>query len=204
MKLPRSGGFILAGVLAVISGCSNDSSNAPPRTVAAAEIENGTISVVGALGLPLGTVSEVEAVVMEQVAPEKGAALGTSYVLRVEQLAGRRLAHPPTLRFRVAALTRVVLARNEPELRELLAKLVKSGAPLAILPGTVETTEDPPMSPTEAEALRASYVGSRHRLVVFETAGYVGTPAALPDDAALLFGGPPFGFVTHLVVLAAR
>lgn len=195
---------MLAGVLAVFSGCSGDTSNAPPRTIAAAAIENGTVSVVGALGLPLGTVSEVEAVVVEQVAPEKGAAPGTSYMLRVEQLAGRRLAHPPPLRFRVAALTRVVLARNEPELRELLAKLVKSGAPLAIRPGSVETAEDPRMSAIEAEALRASYVGSRHRLVVYETAGFVGTPDALPDDAALLHGDRAFGFETHLVVLAAR
>ena len=56
------------------------------------------------------------------------------------------------------------------------------------------------LSAAEVKAFERDYVGSRHKLYVYEMAGYTGMPSPLRGMNAR--GGVGFGFSTDLVVVA--
>ncbi len=70
--------------------------------------------------------------------------------------------------------------------------------------GAMTYVDTAPMTKVEADRFLSSYVGSRHRLLVYETAEFAGTPDGLPDDLGYLHSNRRFGFEPYLVVLAER
>ncbi|MGH8016892.1 MAG: hypothetical protein ACREIA_01165 [Opitutaceae bacterium] len=59
------------------------------------------------------------------------------------------------------------------------------------------------MTEAEAEAYERNHLGSRHRLVVYETGIFQGRPYPFPDDL-MPWAAPPYRFVTRLIVSAER
>lgn len=142
-------------------------------------------SVIGALGIPLGTVAEIRASVVA------GSETGTkqhdgSYLLRVTEIDGRPIAVAPVLEFSVPSFVQVKLANDDFGLYEL-----KTG------------TKAGELDSVEIKKLQKGYVGKQVRLVVYETGGYSGIPSNLPKDV-MAWSDRGFGFSTSLVVLAER
>lgn len=201
MQLLQPGWSLLAIILAVTSGCSHDTSTAPPRTIAATEIGNGTVAVVGALGLPLGTVCEVEGRVVELFS-QGGEKLRVGYALEIESVNGRSPTPKPILHFTVAGgFNNATVAPSPGELEAMLHRFGKEGRVIveeaALTTGLVWT-------PEQIEEARRTYVGSRHRLVVYEQGRFGGTPSELPRDVAHQGSPFRFGFHSELVVLGER
>lgn len=184
-----------------------------PRIVTAKELNEGTAVIIGDLGVPLITAVEIVATVEEELSPylEKpdGRPIPTgTYVLKVEEINGKKLAEPQTLRFFLSHAMNVAVAPNEAELDELL----KSLASLANDPGfQADLNSDGKRffpnirNVADAAAYRQSYVGSRHRLVVYEEARQDGEPAILPPDSwSWGVGVDHKRFETYLCVLRER
>ena len=141
--------------------------------------------VIGALGIPLGTVAEIRASVVA------GSETGTkqhdgSYLLRVTEVDGRPIAAAPVLEFSIRPFVQVKLANNDFGLYEL-----KTG------------TKAGELDSVEIRKLQKGCVGKQVRLVVYETGGYSGIPSNLPKDV-MAWSDRGFGFSTSLVVLAER
>lgn len=185
-------------VLAVLSGamllgCSSIArpilcSDASPSSAPATQPTLKSLSehpVVGLLGLPLGTVTNIQATIIA------GSELGQKYydgiyLLRVTQVAERSMEKPIIIEFNAPSYMNVKLARDLAELYEM-----KTGKKIGQLDSKT------------AAALEKDYVGTSRRLLVYETGGYSGIPQNLPRD---IFPWQDRGFVfsTSLIVLAER
>lgn len=173
-----------------------------PLSVTTDAISKGEVIVRGVLGKPLGTFVEIEAVVVKRVrefpyVPE------VSYELRIEKIDGRVVEQQITAPFSVIGMTEIKVASSPSELEKLLAEL-QAGHRLRVDLTKQELTDAPPISAAEAEAIRRDYVGSRHKLVVFETAQFFGVPGDLPVDCGYLLAPGGFRFEAHLIVAAER
>lgn len=186
----------------VMMGCARASKEGS-SIVAAPELTSGAAKILGALGKPLGTVMEIEAVVVSERENNTMVA-GTIFVLRVDKVDGAPIARPVNLRFKVEGKTVIKVAPGESELTKLLTDMQTPGGTMRIDPLVPMFVEGPTITPAEAEAIRANYVGSRHRLVVYETGVFWGMPDNLPPDGESFISSQRFGFHSHLVVLAQR
>jgi hypothetical protein len=140
---------------------------------------------VGVLGLPLGTVARIRAVVVAgRDLHDKGHS--AQFLLRVTEVNGRELADQPLCEFGVPAFLRKNLARTHDELYEM-----KHGKKAGELSGK------------QMEALERGYVGREFTLDAYETGGFSGIPKNMPDDV-MQWQDRGFGFHTSLVVLAER
>lgn len=148
-----------------------------PSSVRAEEL-GGTIQVIGKLQQPIGTVVQIEATIVDgetlRMKQYEGA-----YLLRVESVAGKRLAGSPVLRFEPSGSG---LAADSLALYES-----KHGKK----PG--------PLSSDEIRELKKGYVGQRLTLLVYETGAFGGIPKNLPPE--LIWQDTAFEFSTRLVVL---
>ncbi|MGH8018663.1 MAG: hypothetical protein ACREIA_10275 [Opitutaceae bacterium] len=193
----RALAFVAAACGTVVC-CGGEQASIEPVEIPANKLRAGKGVVIGELGLPLGTVAEIEAtvvdggpsgmwVVLPKTTPEMHI-----FALSVERVNGRALSEPKILEFQVLPAAAsfpygVTLAPKRMQLSELLQSRIEEGA----------------MTEAEAEAFRHTYMGSRHRLVVSEAGIFHGRPADLPDDAPI-WAVPRFHFTTRLVVLAKR
>ena len=159
--------------------------------VTASSLRNNAAVVVGDLGLSLGTPAEIEATVAEKLSPFTSERTG--FLLRVEKVNGKELKEPPTLEFYARSLSMAKLAGDDSKLEELLRELQEPGNGLV----------SKPLSQAEAEAFKRNYVGSRHKLAVYEAASFDGIPAKLPDGC-MIWADHAFGFHTYLVVMVER
>jgi hypothetical protein len=164
---PRPGGVAVARV-------------APPATTAPA-----AQPPVGALGLPMGTVARVRALVVSgRDLRDKGHQ--GEFLLRVTHVNRRELDDKPLCEFGVPAFLRKNLAQTYFELYEL-----KRGKQARELTDRQE------------DALERGYVGKEFILDAYETGGFSGIPRNMPDDVPL-WQDRGFGFRTSLVVVAER
>jgi len=199
----KTGVKTVAGViLLLLVGC------AAPRVQPAlpiADFEAGNTVLVGRLGRPLGTVCRVEVVVVEVPPKMKTFGdMGRHYGLRVDKVDGKALDRPVISRFEVnPGGTLVKLAPNDLALDHLISTMSRSGEHWTVTEDG-ELTKAQPVSPEEAERLRVGYVGSRHTLLVYETAEYWGRPKDIPEKYGFVFSVPhDFHLAAHLVVFAA-
>lgn len=141
--------------------------------------------VIGLLGLPLGTVTNVHATIIAGSELRLKAYDGL-YLLRVTAVDGHRLGKAATLEFTVPSFANVRLARDPLALYEL-----KTG------------NKKDQLRAGEIAELERGYVGSERSLMVYETGGYSGIPNNLPRDIPS-WQDHSFSFTTSLVVLMER
>jgi hypothetical protein len=142
-------------------------------------------SVIGKLGLPLGTTVEIEAEVVS------GRSLRLKeyfslYLLRVTHVNGKELETAPLMRFSSPSFASVELANHTFALYEL-----KHGAKAKSL------------ASSQIEKLEKGYVGKKVRLIVYEVGGFHGIPNQLPNDVPV-WADAAFHFETTLSVLRSR
>jgi len=160
---------------------SQETAKAPPLTVD----ELMQRPVIGELGLPLGTATEIQAgIVSGDSLNEKGFEL--LYLLNVTHVGGKKLDRPRMLEFSVPGFTGVKLANHTFGLYEL-----KHGKKA----GSLDSAQ--------IKTLEQGYVGKTVRLVVYEVGDFSGVPHELPKDVPV-WAGRTFHFSTSLVVLADR
>ena len=153
---------------------------APPATTAPS-----VQPPIGALGIPLGTVVDIRAVVVAGESLRMKQYQG-EYLLRVTHVDGRALAEPRLCEFGVPAFLRKNLAHTPFELYEM-----KHGR-------RARELDD-----KEIARLERGYVGKEFKLTVYETGQFGGIPKNWPADVPL-WADVGFGFSTSLVVLAER
>jgi hypothetical protein len=181
---PIASSLISTLLVIAATGCTRDDKPAIPATRPTA-VSLTERPVVGALGIELGTVSEIRAIVIA------GNQLRTkqyqgSYLLRVTDVDGRALTKPRLMEFSIPSFTRVKLASDAFGLYELKTG-IKAG----------------PLDSKQIAEIEKGYVGKEMRLVVYETGRYSGIPANLPKDVPV-WQDHAFEFSTSLVVLAER
>lgn len=139
--------------------------------------------IVGGLGITLGTVCEIEVTIIDGDAL-RVKELSGSFLMKVQSVNGVPLQKPWTTGFGHFS------ADQEETLPTGNFGLYKKehGKPAKVLDSA------------EIELLKKGYVGSRHRLVVYESGGYEGLPANMPRDVVRVahFG---FGFRTDVTIL---
>lgn len=140
--------------------------------------------LLGQLGLPLGTVATIDAVVTSGDETRVKAHQGL-YLLTVTHVNGKPLEKPPLMRFAVDSL---FTTPNLPHLKQsLLFGANKEGGNTA----------------ASQKEIEKEYVAKTRRLVVYESGGYAGIPDNLAKGVPLAgAAGFKFGFSTSLTVLA--
>jgi hypothetical protein len=187
--------FLLLTAYAVNACTSPAATPAPAPTTAGAPktVDMATISVadlnsrpvVGELGVPLGTVVEVEAtVVAGRELRVKG--LSSLYLLEVTHVNGRSLTEPQMMEFAVPPWISASLANDNLDLHEM-----KTGQKAGSLDGDA------------IEELERGYVGKRVRVAVYEVGRFTGIPRNLPDDVPV-WADVGFWFRSSLIVVAER
>jgi hypothetical protein len=171
-----------------------------PQTVTVQDIRSGRASVIGVLGVQLGTVVEIVARVSHSRA--SGGKQVSGYVLEIETIDGEPTREKPILAFAVAAGSAARLAATENELDGLVRDLVTPGKRTEVVDGQVIEAE--PISRAEADSFRKAYVGSRHKIIAYEYGTFDGAPANVPKDYGYLLPLSPFGIRTQLRVLGER
>lgn len=177
MKVP----YLLAIGLLVFSGSLLAQNETVETPITLEELHRR--QVLGQLGLPLGTVATIDAVVTSGDETRAKVYQGR-YLLTVTHVNGKPLEKPPVMRFVVDRLSYTV---NLPhDTKSLLAAKQNEGNPVA-----------------NQKEIEKEYVGKTHRLVVYEEGGYAGIPDNLPKGVPLA-GAAGFGFrfSTSLTVLA--
>jgi hypothetical protein len=140
------------------------------------------VAIVGQLGVPLGTVVEIDATIIA------GSSLGrkgldSEYLLKVSKVGSKSVAQPPICQFHPSPFEKVNLARDDFSLHEL-----KTGRKTGKL------------SAAQIEALQRGYVGKTYRLIVYEEGVFSGVPANLPENYPV-WADRGFGFRSYLMVL---
>ncbi|HPF38830.1 MAG TPA: hypothetical protein P5081_18500 [Phycisphaerae bacterium] len=141
--------------------------------------------VIGSLGLPLGTVAEIRATIVDGDDLRMKAYQG-AYLLRVTNVDGRPLEPSRVKEFSVPPFIGVKLANDDFRLHK-----IKTGA------------EAKSLDANQVEDLKKGYVGKEVRLAVYETGAYSGMPRNLSDDVPV-WQSTDFVFSTWLVILADR
>lgn len=178
----RTANLALA-VLLSSTAIANGEERDPPRPITVAEIYERTI--IGHLGISLGTVAEIET---EVVAGRelRSKYYSNRYLLRIHKVDDQTLERPVMMVFSVfpaVNTTNIGLARNSFELHRL--KTDKKARSL----NTEQITE-----------LEKGYVGKRMRFYAYETGRFDGLPHNLPPTVNI-WQDRGFGFHTHLIVL---
>lgn len=141
--------------------------------------------VVGKLGLPLGTVVEIEVeVVSGRSLRRKG--YDSLYLLKVTHVDGKEMTTPPLMQFTSPGFASTKLANNTFALYEL-----KHG------------TKARNLDPAQIAEIEKGYLGKKVRLVVYEVGSFHGVPDQIPKGIPV---GADFGFhfSTSLLLLSQR
>jgi hypothetical protein len=143
--------------------------------------------VIGSLGLPLGTVTEIECSVFNGQ-ETRMKEFSSSYLLRVKTVNGHPLAQPVEIPF-------VVGPGASADLAEDPFSLYKR-----------KTGRDPAqLSSNDIAELEKDYVGKPRRLIVYETGGFSGVPRDNPADLPYaIWQDHMWAFTTHVEVLGER
>ena len=147
--------------------------------------ELNTRPVIGKLGVPLGTVVEIQAVVVSGRELRRKAD-SSSYLLKITHVNGKRLHESRVMHFTVYSFVRVKLANDTFALHEL-----KYG------------TKAKSLGHDFIQEMEQGYVGKSFRLAVYEEGAFRGIPSDMPEDA-LPWQDVSFGFRTSLNILADR
>jgi len=155
----------------------------PERQLAQTRVESSRLGkdfvIIGELGVPLGTVTEIDAsIVSGRSLGSKG--LTSDYLLKVTKVGTNSIAKSPTCRFQTHD---VKIASDVFALYEL-----KNGKK----PGT--------LSNTQITELERGYVGRAFHLLAYEEGMFTGVPQNLPADS-VSWQDEAFGFRSHLIVL---
>lgn len=158
----------------------------PNIVVSTTNLERGSAVILGELGLPLGTPAEVEGMLLP---PKKTpyVTVPVEILLAVDTIDGRKLDSPREFRFRVENSNESRLQNTELELRSVFNFLVAEHE----------------LSGEEADKLFAEYTKVRRKLLVYESAHFIGRPRDLPSTMPRT-SAPPFGFETFLVVVTPK
>lgn len=152
----------------------------PSKTPISAKEINTRYEVIGQLGLPLGTVCEVEATIINGDDLRTKAQAGR-YLLRIETVRGISLEEKPIMEFSGAPGSSPPPASAFELYEEKHGEKAKS------------------LTSVQIAELNKGYVGSRRKLMVYETGGFRGSPK-LPSG----YGGwadVAFAFRTEVAVL---
>ena len=174
--------FLLIGVcLAIASNACGQDKSGPPITLEELNRRN----VIGELGLPLGTIAEIEA---EMISGSSLRIKGyeSLYLLKVTHVDGKKLNKPPLMRFNAPLFAPAKLPNGPFALYEM-----RTGAKAKSLTDS-----------QEAE-LEKGYVGKTFRLVAYEQGCFRGIPHKLPEDVPV-WADSVFHFATSLTILAER
>jgi len=141
-----------------------------------------TISVIGRIGVPLGTVATVKATVVDgdSLQMKKYESI---YLLKITEVNGVKLASETVIEFSLGPGVDVKLANNDFDLYEM-----KKGERAGSLSGE-QITE-----------LKKDYVGSTLILQVYELGYYSGIPKNMPKEV-MIWQDTGFYFSTYLRVL---
>lgn len=136
--------------------------------------------IIGKLGIPLGTVAEIEATVVgvaEFPQPLLLLQLSVNYFLKVESVGGKKLAARPLSFFRSGDDEETGRRLLPSDLMDLhRAKTGKEASRLMM---------------ADAKALERDYLGTRYRLLVYESGSFDGYPRiGMPDDVGWAQGLP--------------
>lgn len=143
------------------------------------------MDVIGTLGVPLGEVVEVQAIIVSG-SETRAKVLDGRYLLRIESINSTALGKSVTKTFIIWPHSHVKIANDHWTLHELKtgrkAKSFNSG---------------------QIKELEKDYVGKRVKLLVYESGSFEGTPDRMPED---VITGADFGFrfLTYLIVLKDR
>ncbi len=177
---------------------------------AAQDLIIGKATIVGLLGKPLGTPVEIVGTILD--CPEGEASgmkvsdsLRGRYRIRVEEIAGSFADPTFEMDFFVHRTVEANVAHDQRALDDLVKRMTTPGTRWKYDESSDTNVEAPPMTRKEAEEFRASYVGSRHRLLVYETGAFDGAPRGLPREAEdFASNEPEFRFSVFLVVIRER
>lgn len=169
------------GLLCGYVALARDEQNPQPISIE----ELNARPIIGELGVPLGTVAEVDAVVVSGDEIRSKASSGT-YLLKITHVDGNKLNEHRLMPFFVQAFAPVQLASNTFELYEL-----KHGKKARSL------------GHDQIEEMEKGYVGKSIRLAVYEAGSFAGMPAKLPKDVPV-WQDKGFRFATSLTVLTER
>jgi len=157
------------------------------RIITYDDLRNKDTIVIGALGIPLGTVFEVEGtIVLARDTLPVGALYYSNYLLNVDRVNGVKLTKPVIMWYNSPGeATGVIMPASEIEAAQL--KGMKT-----------------PLKLTEKEErnLNSDYVGKRYKIKVLEYGYFDGVPEKLPEELANYWFGPKYSFSTRLGVLA--
>lgn len=142
------------------------------------------MDVIGYLGVPLGEVVEVQAIILSGEKRRKS--LVGRYLLQIESVNGTALDEPALMTFIIWPLSHVKLANDHWSLHKL-----KTGRKAKSLDSE------------QIKELEKDYVGKRVKLSVYESGSFEGTPDRMPEDV-ITGADVGFGFSTHLIVLKQR
>jgi hypothetical protein len=177
---PRGGGAtavivfgIVLATIAAASGAEGARMNVPASDVGA------RVQVIGAMGLPLGTVREV-VIEVEDGAATKSKDDASFYLAKILRIDGKDIKDPVVLQFR----SRATALQSSYEARR--QQLGGEGRHLT----------------SEIRDLNADYVGARFIITAYETGEFAGMPPGVPS--ALAWQDSKFRFRTYLVIITAR
>ena len=141
-----------------------------------------TTDVIGKIGVPLGQVAQITAVIVDGDTFKTKGDSGR-FLLKITQVNSKPLGKPVVMNFGSMPFHDVNLANNDFKLYEL-----KHGQKPKSL-DTEQVTE-----------LKKGYVGRIVKLMVYETGEFTGIPKNLPEDV-LIWQDTSFGFSSYLYVI---
>ncbi len=175
-------------VLGLMTDASVLAESAPaptkPHAVSVKEIDEGNTVVLGELGLPLLTAVEIVATVEDELLLLDNSPTGR-FLLKVESVNGTKLKNSVTMKFTVQSWSNATVAEDTAALDQRLKDLqwqAKDPDLDSALRGDGAWFSLKIRTPQEAQQFRDHYLGSRHRLVVFEVLLISGKPKTLPAD----------------------
>jgi hypothetical protein len=153
------------------------------RTVSFVDIATGGVTVVGRLGLPVGTATEVTGKFVERTHPGFGPQYRT-YTFSVTAVGDKPLPEPMDFEFEIENEYNALLAKSVGELKALLADLVAENE----------------LHPKQAEKLEKEYAEITRKLVVWECAYFEGRPPTLGFSKPMTSGEKLFRFSSRLII----
>lgn len=141
-----------------------------------------TIPVIGKLGVPLGQVAKINAIIVDGDSLRTKGDAG-SYLLKITEVNGIKLNPEPIVDFSLAPGVDVKLANNDFTLHKL-----KTGEKAGSLTGE------------QIANLKKDYVGKSLLLQVYEIGGFIGIPDKMPKEVEI-WQDYGFHFRTYLMVL---
>jgi hypothetical protein len=162
-----------------------------PVAISAESFRKKSAVLIGDLGYPLGTPLEIDATIVSEM--DHFETPTGHFLLKVTRVNEKELNPSVLMRFGVRPGLRNALVENEGQFDELCGFLRQPGNFL----------NSKPLSEEEIKTFERNYVGSRHKLSVYEAAHFEGVPEKLPSGKNA-WNGPTFGLYTTVAVVLER